>query len=235
MATRPHSVWRRTCDWNELCCGRAAIQGGAGTGYASLTAQERAAVDRLSSSPEDQPARRQLLQMLQDDAKDVQSRDAAANLTAARRKKLKSRILRICARYAGAPAKRPRHARHIARVAFTALRSAPSWTRRSCMTGSNPGPLSSDRSHAASVRAVEPPAERGRGERLESLRSTAWPPTCRNASQPHDYLLPPANATPITTAEQREAQIERADIAFEQRGCLACHNMRNSDVSNTRC
>lgn len=42
----------------------------------------------------------------------------------------------------------------------------------------------------------------------------------RQRSQNFEYLNAPANITP----SERDAQIERGRIAFEERGCLACHN-----------
>lgn len=43
-------------------------------------------------------------------------------------------------------------------------------------------------------------------------------------SQPYDYAQPPAEVTPVATAEQVEARIQRGRIVFQQSGCLVCHS-----------
>lgn len=43
-------------------------------------------------------------------------------------------------------------------------------------------------------------------------------------SQPFDYLEPPSGIAPVLTAEDREAQLQRGKVAFQQLGCLACHD-----------
>ena len=58
----------------------------------------------------------------------------------------------------------------------------------------------------------------------ESMAIYSMATYLRERSQAYDYVEPPANVTPVTTAEQRQAQIERGRIAFEERGCLACHH-----------
>ncbi len=45
----------------------------------------------------------------------------------------------------------------------------------------------------------------------------------RARTQPFDYLKAPDGVTPITSDEQKTAQIERGKIAFQEQGCLACH------------
>lgn len=42
-------------------------------------------------------------------------------------------------------------------------------------------------------------------------------------SQGFEYLASPENVTPIRNAEDSKQQVERGRIAFQQRGCLACH------------
>lgn len=59
---------------------------------------------------------------------------------------------------------------------------------------------------------------------LESVAVYSMAVYLRERSQPFEYLEPPAHVTPVTSDEQRQKQIERGRVEFEQRGCLACHN-----------
>ncbi len=43
-------------------------------------------------------------------------------------------------------------------------------------------------------------------------------------SQLYRYVEPPAGITPTDTEEGKQAQIVRGKVAFQERGCLACHN-----------
>jgi cytochrome c551/c552 len=42
-------------------------------------------------------------------------------------------------------------------------------------------------------------------------------------SQGYAFLDPPAGITPVTTDEERQRQVERGQVVFQQSGCLACH------------
>ncbi|MFO7904275.1 MAG: hypothetical protein R6U98_16545 [Pirellulaceae bacterium] len=43
-------------------------------------------------------------------------------------------------------------------------------------------------------------------------------------SQAYDFVQPPSGITPVVTAEDKQARIERGKIAFQELGCLACHD-----------
>ncbi|MHB9077877.1 MAG: hypothetical protein ACYC3X_10315 [Pirellulaceae bacterium] len=45
----------------------------------------------------------------------------------------------------------------------------------------------------------------------------------RERSQAYDYLQPAAGTTPVATADDRQLQIERGRVVFQQSGCLVCH------------
>ena len=66
--------------------------------------------------------------------------------------------------------------------------------------------------------------ESGSERQLESLAIYSMATYLRERSQAYDYSQPPAGVTPVTTAAQSQSQIQRGRIAFEQSGCLVCHN-----------
>ncbi|MFW6169719.1 MAG: hypothetical protein ACODAD_04450 [Planctomycetota bacterium] len=43
-------------------------------------------------------------------------------------------------------------------------------------------------------------------------------------SQAYDSVEPPSGITPVVTADDKQARIERGRIAFQELGCLACHD-----------
>ena len=61
-------------------------------------------------------------------------------------------------------------------------------------------------------------------KRLEPIAIYAMVKYLRERTQQfHDVESPPG-ITPVVTDADKQAQIERGQIAFQQRGCLACHD-----------
>jgi cbb3-type cytochrome oxidase cytochrome c subunit len=60
--------------------------------------------------------------------------------------------------------------------------------------------------------------------RRESLAIDSVAMYLRERSLPFTYLDPPRDIASVTTHEEQQAQIARGRIAFEESGCLVCHN-----------
>jgi cytochrome c551/c552 len=225
----------------------AALQfkGSAGTGYDALTPAEKETVDRLIASPEDQEARRQVLRMFRDDANKARPGQADTILAASDEGA------------AAADSKEQRGQPRFSDYAHQTLapllkdQGSPGTLR---MVGPSLRFLNAKLDAQFLFDWIQRPARfrptarmpqafglwnhlpaSGPERQLESLAIYSMATYLWERSQAYDYLQPPAGVTPVTTAEQSTTQIQRGRVAFEQSGCLVCHNQADfPDVAKYR-
>ncbi len=255
------------------------FQGAAGTGYDKLTDMERAAVDRLIQHPEDDLVRRQVYELLVDDAR-IASRQIDRSVLAAAeegdatadeaaddpprfsdyvhqsllpllkaherpgslrkvgpslrfvRSKLDDAFLADWIR-------RPDHFRPATRMprSFGLWRHLPAEQLRARKellltqlqrTGDDAPsrPRHARQQLESDLAAVESELARldDMEKRFESMAIYSMVRYLQDFSQAYRYVDAPAGITPVATEEEKQAQISRGKITFEERGCLACHD-----------
>ncbi len=88
-----------------------------------------------------------------------------------------------------------------------------------------PGTVSDRRQVEADLAAVDAELDRldEVEKRFEPVAIDSMVQYLLDRSQPFDVIPPPAGVTPVLTEQDQQAQLARGKVAFEQHGCLACH------------
>ncbi|MHB0955372.1 MAG: hypothetical protein ACYC0X_03240 [Pirellulaceae bacterium] len=209
------------------------FKGSAATGYDALSAAERDVLDRLIAQPEDDQARRHVLYMFREDAKRARDFDAQAIASAAAQDPTPA-----AEGQAGDP---PRFSPYVHQTLAPLLedQQTPGTMRKV-------GPSLRFVNKKVDARFLADWIERPSHFRpttrmpqafglwnhlpdveleksFEPLIIYSIVTYLRERSQAYDYLPLPTGMTPVTTAEDRQQQVERGRVAFQQSGCLVCH------------
>lgn len=212
------------------------LRGMPDSGYAALADDERALIDQLGANPEDDAVRRQLLRVLRDDARRGPARDAS-QVAAAAPPATDTRRFSDYVHDTLAPLLKDQGTPGTLRRVGPALRHVGAkldaaflydWIER-------PQRFRPDARMPQAFGLWNHLPDDDVARQFEPLAVYSMAAYLRERSQSFDYLASPQQVTPVRTAEQRQAQIERGKIAFEERGCLACHDHADfPDVSRYR-
>ncbi len=272
----------------------AALQfkGAPGTGYAKLTAHERAVVDRLIQEPDNESVRQALLTMWRDDARNAGARSPAAVLAAAEQgsrlaasdavdsdavnghfgpgehaaaprfsEMVRRRLLPLLQRqetpgtlrkvgptlrFVGHKLdaaflrdwiRQPSRFRPSTRMpqAFGLWKHLPAEQLRARIVAlkrelaGDDGPRPGARGAAeiqADLDAVKAELQRidEVEKRFEPIAIYSMVHYLRQRTQVYEYTQPPDGITPIVSDEDKRSQVERGRVAFQELGCLACHD-----------